>query len=341
MSLNAPLKIGSVEVTPGILLAPMEDVSEPPFRLVCRELGADIVYTEFVNAEGLLREDPGGPRRSFHKTDFVEAERPVGIQLYGASEFSMEDATRIATELEPDLIDINCGCWVSNVALRGAGAGLLRDPEQMQQVARRVVGATHLPVTVKTRLGWDVSSINIVDVAKMLEGEGIQALAIHCRTRAQGHKGDVDYSWIPKVKKAVGIPVILNGDITSAQQAADAFTETDCDGVMIGRGAIRHPWLFSEIRHFLETGKELPAPTPRDRVELCRRHLRLAIRHIGERRAIVAMRRHYAGYFRELRGAAQVRAKLATLRTVAEIEDRLDDLKVTLSAEPNEIPAIA
>ncbi|MDA0334123.1 MAG: tRNA-dihydrouridine synthase family protein, partial [bacterium] len=268
MALDHPLTIGSVCVRPGLLLAPMEDVSEHPFRLVCRQLGADMVYTEFVNAEGLLREDPNGPRRTSHKLDFTDAERPLGIQIYGASELSMEEAARIATAREPDLIDINCGCWVSNVALRGAGAGLLRDLPQMRQVVRRVRSATHLPVTVKTRLGWDAASIQIIEVAKMLEDEGVQALAVHCRTRAQGHKGDVDYSWIPRIKAAVRIPVILNGDIVSPQTARKAFDDTGCDAVMIGRAAIRHPWLFREIRHHLETGELLPAPTPRERAEL-------------------------------------------------------------------------
>ena len=247
MSIDRPLEIGTVRADPGLLLAPMEDVSGPAFRLLCRQLGADLVYTEFVNAEGLVREAPDGPRRTLHKLDFTGAERPLGIQIYGASELSMEEAARIATDREPDLIDINCGCWVSNVALRGAGAGLLRDLPQMRQIVRRVKGATHLPVTVKTRLGWDAASIRIVEVARMLVDEGVEALAVHCRTRAQGHKGAVDYSWIPRIKEAVEIPVILNGDVTGPESAAAAFRETGCDAVMIGRAAIRHPWIFSEI----------------------------------------------------------------------------------------------
>ena len=232
-------RIGPITADPGILLAPMEDVSQLPFRLICRELGADIAYTEFVNAEGLLREDPNGPRRAFRKLRFSEAERPLAIQLYGAASLSMEKATEIASAQNPDFIDINCGCWVSNVALRGAGAGLLRDLPQMKEVVSRVIGATHLPVTVKTRLGWDQQSIRIVEVAQMLEDLGVQALAIHCRTRAQGHKGAVDYEWISKVKATVSMPIILNGDVTSPQMVKRAFDSTGCDGVMIGRGA--HP----------------------------------------------------------------------------------------------------
>jgi nifR3 family TIM-barrel protein len=308
----------------------MEDVSEHPFRLLCRQLGADIVYTEFVNAEGLIREDPSGPQRTRGKLYFSDAERPIGIQIYGASELSMEEATRIATDSEPDLIDINCGCWVSNVALRGAGAGLLRDLPQMRQVVRRVKGATHLPVTVKTRLGWDADSIQIVDVARMLVDEGIEALAVHCRTRAQGHKGDVDYTWIPRIKEAVDIPVILNGDVTCDENAAAAFRDTGCDAVMIGRAAIRHPWVFAEIRHYLQTGEHLPPPTPRERAELCLRHLRLSLEHSGERYGLISMRRHYAGYFRELRGAAQLRAELCGYRSAAELEARLQELAADL-----------
>jgi tRNA-dihydrouridine synthase B len=326
MGLKSPLNIGGVRVHPGLLLAPMEDVSEHPFRLLCRQMGADLVYTEFVNAEGLLREDPAGPRRSSHKLDFTQEERPLGIQIYGASELSMEQATRIATERQPDLIDINCGCWVSNVALRGAGAGLLRDLPQMRQIVRRVRGATHLPVTVKTRLGWDAASIQILEVARMLEDEGVQALAVHCRTRAQGHKGDVDYSWIGRIKEVVEIPVILNGDIVSPQTARAAFEDTGCDAVMIGRAAIRHPWLFREIRHHLQTGDLLAGPTRRERAELCLYHLRLSVTHSGARYGMISMRRHYAGYFRGVRGAAQLRGELCGLRDLAALEARLQEL---------------
>ncbi len=322
-------RIGPITADPGILLAPMEDVSELPFRLICRELGADIVYTEFVNAEGLLREDPNGPRRAFRKLRFAEAERPLAIQLYGAASLSMEKAAEIASAQQPDFIDINCGCWVSNVALRGAGAGLLRDLPQMKEVVSRVIGATHLPVTVKTRLGWDQQSIRIVEVAQMLEDLGVQALAIHCRTRAQGHKGAVDYEWIPKVKAAVSIPIILNGDVTSPQMVKHAFDSTGCDGVMIGRGAIRHPWIFRESQHYLQTGALLPEPSWQERIELCLKHLQLAVEHDGPQGALVGTRRHYAGYFRGLRGAAQIRAELASYKELAPLLDRLAELRDT------------
>ena len=323
------LKIGPVEVSPGLLLAPMEDISEPPFRMVCKRLGADIVYTEFINAEGLLREDPDGPRRTRRKLLFLEAERPVGIQLYGASELSMEKATQIAEAQKPDLIDVNCGCWVKKVALRGAGAGLLRDLPQMRQVVSRVVRTTGLPVTVKTRLGWDAQSIKIVEVARMLEDLGVQALTIHCRTRTQGHKGEVDYSWIARVKEVVSMPVILNGDVTTPQEVENAFASTGCDGVMIGRGAIRHPWIFREARYYLERGELLPPPTLQERVDLCLEHLRLAVEHGGERYALIGMRRHYAGYFRSMRGAARLRAELVDFKESEPLRQRLRELRET------------
>jgi tRNA-dihydrouridine synthase B len=323
---NRVLKIGSVEVSPGLLLAPMEDVSELPFRVICKRMGADLVYTEFVNAEGLLREDPDGPQRTRQKMRFLEEERPVGIQLYGASDLSMEKAARIATEQMPDLIDINCGCWARNVALLGAGAGLIRNLPQMRQVVARVVRATHLPVTVKTRLGWDARSIRIVEVARMLEDLGVQGLTIHCRTRSQGHRGKVDYSWIPKVKEAVSIPVVLNGDVVSPQDVANAFASTLCDGVMIGRGAVRHPWIFREARRFLETGEELPAPGLKERADLCLEHLQLAVEQGGQGYALVSMRRHYAGYFRGLRDAARLRAELSGYKELGALRARLLEL---------------
>ncbi len=323
----APLTIGDVRIDEAaLLLAPMEDVTDRPFRMICKEQGADIVYTEFVNAEGLIRERDRGSHKTQDKLDFGEPERPLGIQIYGASELSMEKATRIATAAQPDLIDINCGCWVSNVALRGAGAGLLREPDRMRTVVERVISVTDLPVTVKTRLGWDADSIRIVEVARMLEEVGVKALSLHCRTRAQGHKGEVDYSWIGKLKEAVSIPVIANGDINTADDVRQVLSSTGCDGVMLGRGAIRHPWVFREARHLLHTGEDLPPPTMAERVELCQRHLQLAEQYKGERGAMATMRRHFAGYFRGLPGVSALRAELASLRETADLHTRLGRL---------------
>lgn len=319
MSRSAPLTIGPVQANPGLLLAPMEDVTDLPFRLLCRRLGADLVYTEFVNAEGLIRH----ARRAHQKLEFLEEERPLGIQLYGAAELSMEQAAQIATAQNPDLIDINCGCWVSDVALRGAGAGLLRDLPRMREVVARVVRSTHLPVTVKTRLGWDAGSIRIVEVARMLEDLGVRALTIHCRTRAQGHQGQVDYSWIPRVKEAVTMPVILNGDVVTPGDVERAFAETGCDGVMIGRGAIQNPWIFRQARHYLETGQLLPDPSLAERASLCLEHLRLAVARKGGSAALAGMRRHFSGYFRGLPGASALRGELAALKEAAQVEQRL------------------
>ena len=328
-------KIGPVEVSPGLLLAPMEDISDLPFRMICKSMGADIVYTEFVNAEGLARAAP----RTRQKLEFCAAERPMGIQIYGASELSMEQATQIATAQEPDIIDINCGCWVSNVALRGAGAGLLRDLPRMREVVSRVVRSTHLPVTVKTRLGWDVESIRIVEVAQMLEELGVRALTVHCRTRAQGHKGAVDYSWIPRIKAAVSMPVVLNGDVRSPEDVERAFAESGCDAVMIGRSAIQHPWIFREVRHYLETGELLSQPSLKERAELCLRHLQLSLEHKGERQSLIGMRRHYAGYFRGMPGAAQLRAELASYKEVVQVWERLRELKTSPSGRLASIAA--
>jgi tRNA-dihydrouridine synthase B len=321
------LRMGAVHARPGLLLAPMEGITDLPFRVICRRMGADIVYTEFVNAEGLVREDPCGPRRTRRKISFLPEERPVGIQLYGALPASMERATRLAAAAEPDLIDINCGCWVKDVALRGAGAGLLRDPQAMRQVVRHVIGATSLPVTVKTRLGWDGESIRIVDVARMLEDLGVKGLSIHCRTRAQGHQGQVDYSWISRVREAVDIPVILNGDVTTAEDVVRAFVRTGCDGVMIGRGAIRHPWVFREARQRILQGDTPSLPTVTERVDLCLTHLRLALVHFDERHAVSSLRRHYSGYFRGLRGAAALRNELAQHRDPEALIQRLGEIR--------------
>ena len=330
------LKIGTAVADPGLLLAPMEDVTDLPFRVLCRELGADVVYTEFINAEGLVR----ASERTLDKLKFLETERPLGIQIYGASELSMEKATEIAASVRPDLIDINCGCWVNNVALRGAGAGLLRDLPRMREVVERVVGSTRLPVTVKTRLGWDEGSIRIVEVAQMLEQIGVKALTVHCRTRAQGHKGPVDYEWIPRIKAAVEIPVILNGDVTTPEEVADAFAATGCDGVMVGRGAIHHPWLFREARHFLSTGLNLSPPDLAERATLCMRHLHLALEHRGERQALVGMRRFYSGYFKGVSGASRLRGEFARYQHVDQVEGRLLAMGATAAPRLAEHPVV-
>lgn len=300
------MQIGKININKAILLAPMEDVTDISFRLICKRLGADIVYTEFVNSEGLVRNS----EKTKRKMTFLEEERPFGIQIYGGVEESMAGAARIAEALQPDLIDINCGCWVRNVVGQGSGAGLLKDLPKMRRIIESVVNAVQLPVTVKTRLGWDEKSIQIVDVAKMVEETGAQALTIHCRTRAQGHKGDPDYRWISEVKQSVNIPIIVNGGIESAQKAKEVFDTTGCDAVMVARGAIDNPWIFKEIKHYLTTGELLPPPTIKERLDLMLEHLQLSVQHKGERTGVIEFRKHYSGYLRNLPNVAKLRAEL-------------------------------
>jgi tRNA-dihydrouridine synthase B len=313
------LRIGNLQIENGILLAPMEDVTDLPFRVLCKRLGAEIVYTEFVNSEGLVR----GSEKTRNKMLFWEEERPVGIQIYGGAIPSMEGAARMAESLGPDLIDINCGCWVKDVAMRGAGAGLLRDLPKMEQIAETVVNAVSVPVTLKTRLGWDAKSIRIVDVARMCERVGIAALTVHCRTRDQGHSGSVDYSWIPRIKEAVSIPIIVNGDVVSPQNVQSVFESTGCDAVMIGRGAVLNPWIFRQAKHFLTTGAVLPEPTLEERVELLLEHLRLAVEYKGERKGVIELRKHYAGYLRGIPHIAKIRLDLMEFTEQAPIVEYL------------------
>lgn len=316
------MKIGTVEVERGILLAPMEDVSDPPFRVICKRLGADIVYTEFISSDGLIRD----AWKSRRKLTIHPEERPVAIQIFGGDIPTMIEAARITEEAQPDFIDINCGCWVKNVVARNAGAALLRQPDTMVAMARALVDAVHLPVTVKTRLGWDHSSIIIEDVAKRLEQEaGISALTIHCRTRDMGHEGNADWSWIEKVKRAVSIPVILNGDVETPHDVHRAFTTTDCDAVMIGRAAISNPFIFRQAQTYMRTGIIEDPPSVEERINTCLEHLQLSIAYKGgdERKTVVEFRKFIAGYLKGLYNAAAVRQDLVSYFSYNEVEHRL------------------
>ena len=324
------MTIGGISLERGILLAPMEDVTDLPFRLICKRLGADIVYTEFVNSDGLVR----GSRKTKQKMLFLEEERPVGIQIYGGDIASMEGAAHMACELNPDLIDINCGCWVRDVAMRGAGAGLLRDLPRMEKIARTVVGASTVPVTLKTRLGWDASSIRIVEVARMCRDAGIAALTVHCRTRDQGHKGAVDYSWIPRIKEAVDLPVIVNGDIVTPDNVQEVFAATGCDAVMIGRGAVINPWIFRQAKHFLATGEHLPDATVEERVALLKEHLRLSVEYKGERAGVIELRKHYAGFLRGMPHVSRIRMELMQFTEAAPILEHLTRFLELYSPRP-------
>lgn len=313
------MRLGTLDIERPIALAPMEDVTDQPFRLVCKRLGADIVYTEFVNSEGVVRDSA----KTLRKMEFREEERPFGIQIYGSEESSMERAAAIAESYNPDLIDINCGCWVKDVANRGAGAGLLKDPPKMERIIRSVVQSVRLPVTVKTRLGWDSESIRIVEVAKMVEGAGAEALTIHCRTRAQGHSGEPDFSWIPSVKESVSIPIIVNGGLNTPDKIHRVFEETGCDGVMIARAAIDNPWIFNQAKHFSKSGEMPPAPGIDERVRVLFEHLGLSIEYNGERRAVIEFRKYYAGYLRNLPNASKIRSELMSFLERAPIEEHI------------------
>jgi len=313
------MKIGQIDIPQAVLLAPMEDVTDIPFRRICKRLGADIMYTEFVNAEGLIRSS----RKTHRKMAFLPEERPMGIQIYGGEERPMGEAAKIAEQLGPDIIDINCGCWVKNVVGHGAGAGLLRDLPRMQRLVGVVVKAVSVPVTVKTRLGWDTDSIHIVEVAKMMEDAGAKALTIHCRTRAQGHSGDPDYTQIPLVKASVSIPIIVNGGIDSALAAKAVFAETGCDGVMVARAAVNNPWILPEIKHYLATGEHLQGPSFTDRISVLLDHLRFSVEEKGEKYGVLEFRKHYSGYLREQPGIAQLRAELMRYTELPPIIERI------------------
>jgi tRNA-dihydrouridine synthase B len=282
-------------------------------------LGADIVYTEFISSEGLVRD----ARRSFQKLKVYDDERPVAIQIFGGREEAMAGSARIAEEAGPDFIDINCGCWVKDVVARNAGAALLKDIDGMRSIVKSVVDATSLPVTVKTRLGWDRASIRIVEVARMLEDIGVAALAIHCRTRDQGHEGLVSWEYIEQVKEAVAIPVILNGDVRTSADVKRAF-DTGADAVMIGRAAIANPWIFREAKHFLDTGEDLAPPTFDERLEVALDHLQMSIDYKGYKYGILEFRKYWGGYLHGMPLASVARRDLVVINELEEIITRLD-----------------
>jgi tRNA-dihydrouridine synthase B len=319
-------KIGQIELGSfPLLLAPMEDVSDPPFRAVCKDHGADLMYTEFISSEGLIRD----AMKSRQKLDIFEYERPVGIQIFGGDEEAMALAAGIVDTTNPDLLDINFGCPVKKVVCKGAGAGVLKDIDLMVRLTKAVVNATRLPVTVKTRLGWDDSTKNIEEVAERLQDVGIQALTVHGRTRVQMYKGEADWTLIAKVKNnpRIQIPIFGNGDIDTPQKAKEYKERYGVDGVMIGRAAIGYPWIFREIKHYLATGENMEPPTLDERIDACRKHLLGSVQWKGEKLGILEMRRHYANYLKGLSHIKEFRTRLVTTESLQEIEAIFGELR--------------
>lgn len=304
-------KIGNI-VLPEfpLLLAPMEDVSDPPFRRLCKLHGADLMYSEFISSEGLIRD----AMKSMKKLDIFDYERPVGIQIFGGDEEAMSESARIVETVQPDLVDINFGCPVKKVVTKGAGAGVLKDVDLMIRLTKAVIRGTSLPVTVKTRLGWDDASINIDEVAERLQDIGVQALSIHARTRAQMYKGHSDWSHIARVKNnpRIKMPIFGNGDIDSPEKALAYKNEYGIDGIMIGRAAIGNPWIFNEIKHFMKTGEHLAQPTMNDRIEAAKNHLIWSMEWKGEHLGIIEMRRHYTNYFKGIHSFKEYKQRLVT-----------------------------
>lgn len=307
-----------------LLLAPMEDVTDPSFRYMCKRFGADVVYTEFISSDGLIRD----AAKSLKKLEIDDAERPVGIQIYGNRIEPMVEAARMAEAAGPDLVDINFGCPVKKIAGRGAGSGMMRDVPLMVEMTRRIVEAVRMPVTVKTRLGWDDESKNIEEIALRLQDTGIAALTIHGRTRAQMYRGEADWTLIGAVKNnpAIRIPIIGNGDVDSGPKAREMFDRYGVDGVMIGRATYGRPWIFREIKHFLSTGEVLPQPSVRERAAIAREHLAKSIEVKGEYVGVIEMRRHLSNYFKGLPDFKSTRLKLVTLTDIAELFATIDSI---------------
>ncbi len=318
--------IGDIKLTEfPLLLAPMEDVSDPPFRALCKKHGADVMYTEFISSEGLIRDAV----KSVQKLDIFEYERPVGIQIFGSEINSMIKATQLCEEVHPDIIDINYGCPVKKVACKGAGAGILQDIPKMVSLTKEIVNATSLPVTVKTRLGWDDSSKYIVEVAERLQDVGIKAISIHGRTRAQMYKGEADWSLIAEVKNnpRMHIPVFGNGDIDSPQKALEYKNRFGVDGLMIGRASIGNPWFFNEVKTYLNEGFIIPEPSLQEKLEVVREHLDFSIRWKGERLGLLEMRRHYARYFKGIQDFKKYRTQLVTIENKEELFSLLNTIE--------------
>ena len=327
------VKIGNIVLGEfPLLLAPMEDVSDPPFRALCKENGADVVYTEFISSEGLIR----AAAKSVLKLDIYEKERPVGIQIFGSNLDSMLQAVDIVEKTKPDIIDINFGCPVKKVVCKGAGAGILKDIDKMESLTREMVKRTHLPVTVKTRLGWDENSIKIVEVAERIQDSGAKAIAIHGRTRSQMYKGVADWTKIAEVKNnpRMIIPVFGNGDVNSPEKAIEMRDKYGLDGAMIGRASIGYPWFFNEVKHFFKNKTHKNPPTMLERINMAERHLKMSIDWKGEKLGVLETRRHYSNYFKNIPDFKQYRTKMVTTDHSIELFELFDELKNVFKKEP-------
>ena len=332
--LRLMIKIGHIELPElPLLLAPMEDVSDPPFRHLCKKYGADMLYTEFISADGLVRD----ANKSVKKLDIFEDERPVGIQIFGGEEDAMRRSAEIVEAAKPELLDINYGCPVKNVVCRNAGSGILRDIDKMVALTKAIVESTKLPVTVKTRLGWDDNSIKIVEIAERLQDVGIQAISIHCRTKHQMYKGHARWEWLTKVKEnpRLKIPVFGNGDIDTPEKAVDIVKKYGADGAMIGRATIGNPFIFREIKHYIATGEHLPAATLSERLDACKTHLTRSIEWKGEKLGILEMRRHYGPYFAGLPNIKGFRSRLVTSDVLSDLFATLEEIEEHYSKEEN------
>ncbi len=326
------VRIGNIELGKfPLLLAPMEDVSDPPFRALCKENGADLMFTEFISAEGLIRDAD----KSLEKLDIYDYERPIGIQIFGDKIDSMRRAAEKAEEANPEIIDINYGCPVKKVACKGAGAGILLDLPKMHAMTKEIVDQVNIPVTVKTRLGWDEKNIKILEVAKRLQDAGIQALTIHGRTRKQMYKGTANWEYISNVKDSadIHIPIFGNGDIDSPEKALEFKNRYNVDGIMIGRASIGNPWIFNEIKHYLETGQELVPPSLSEKINAVKKHISFSVDWKGNRKGIYEMRRHYTNYFRGIPNFKPYRNKLVQLESQEEIINLLDEIETIFANE--------
>ncbi|MCX7833414.1 MAG: tRNA-dihydrouridine synthase family protein [Ignavibacteria bacterium] len=307
-----------------LFLAPMENITEAPFRLICRKLGADIVVSEFISSEGLIRNG----KKARDKLFYYKEEHPIGIQIFGGNENSLINSAKLVEEVNPDFIDINCGCWVKDVALRGMGAGLLRDLPKMKKLVESVVKNSKLPITVKTRLGWDQSSIVILEVAKMMEDIGVSALTVHCRLRSQANKGEADWSWIKRIKDTgIKLPIILNGNIQTPVDVKNAFMNYEPDAVMIGQAALKNPWIFKQSKYFMIYGELENEPKINEKIDICLEHLNLCVNLKGERKGVIEFRKYYTGYLRNIRNASSIRLTLMQYKEVKPIIEKLNELK--------------